>query len=294
MRRDSFWPPSLFVSGFHDCVGGCDGCINLNDPDNNGLDIPIEALQDIVGKYHATDGLSTADIWALAALTAAEVSQPSTGKILFPFEWYGRVDCVGPDTTSSKFPSPNLSTEGLLDFFDTTFDFNAEETVAIMGAHTLGVAKRENSGFEGDAGWVPQEGLLTNNYYTQVLGANWIQFFVDNSDLPGIPDRFQWKKGTGGGSGGGGGFGGMGSDVFMLDSDLAIARDFGESLDAETGEVTCTIKPSKSGCPFANTIDIAELYRNDNQQWVEDFRDAFTKMLVTGYIRGGVLRTPSV
>jgi hypothetical protein len=216
-------------------VGGCDGCINLNDPDNNGLDIPIDALEDIVDKYNDT-GLSTADIWALAALTAAEVSQPSTGKILFPFDWYGRVDCEGPDTTSHKFPSPNLSTEGLLDFFNKKFDFNEEETVAIMGAHTLGVAKHENSGFEGDAGWVPQESLLTNNYYTQVLGANWIQFFVNNSDLTDIPNRFQWKKATGGGfGGGGGGFGGMGSDVFMLDSDLAIARDFSESLNPETG-----------------------------------------------------------
>ena len=22
---------------FHDCVGGCNGCININNPDNNGL-----------------------------------------------------------------------------------------------------------------------------------------------------------------------------------------------------------------------------------------------------------------
>jgi hypothetical protein len=27
--------------GFPDCVGACDGCVDLTNPDNNGLDIPI-------------------------------------------------------------------------------------------------------------------------------------------------------------------------------------------------------------------------------------------------------------
>ena len=27
---------------FHDCVGGCDGCLNVNDPDNAGLEVRVQ------------------------------------------------------------------------------------------------------------------------------------------------------------------------------------------------------------------------------------------------------------
>ena len=49
--------------GFHDCVGGCDGCIDSG-ADNNGLDIPIYALQHIVDEANE---LSRADVWAAGA-----------------------------------------------------------------------------------------------------------------------------------------------------------------------------------------------------------------------------------
>ena len=34
------------------------------------------------------------------------------------------------------------------------FGFDADETVALMGAHTIGRALPENSGYEGQNGWV--------------------------------------------------------------------------------------------------------------------------------------------
>ena len=30
--------PAMVRLTFHDCVGGCDGCLNVNDPDNAGLE----------------------------------------------------------------------------------------------------------------------------------------------------------------------------------------------------------------------------------------------------------------
>ena len=30
--------PAMVRLTFHDCVGGCDGCLNLEDPDNAGLE----------------------------------------------------------------------------------------------------------------------------------------------------------------------------------------------------------------------------------------------------------------
>lgn len=45
------------------------------------------------------------------------------------------------------------------------FRFDADETVAIMGAHTLDRALPENSGFEGEDGWVSDELVLGKCLY---------------------------------------------------------------------------------------------------------------------------------
>eukprot|EP00121_Abeoforma_whisleri_P016164 Awhi_evm1s14843 len=37
--------PKLVRLSFHDCVGGCDGCINLNNPENNGLGPIVDTLE---------------------------------------------------------------------------------------------------------------------------------------------------------------------------------------------------------------------------------------------------------
>ena len=36
---------------------------------------------------------------------------------------------------------------GVVSYFETEFGFTANETVALMGVHTLGKASRNNSGF---------------------------------------------------------------------------------------------------------------------------------------------------
>ncbi len=40
-----FLLPMLLRQSFHDCVGGCDGCINPGNADNNGLSIPMGFLE---------------------------------------------------------------------------------------------------------------------------------------------------------------------------------------------------------------------------------------------------------
>jgi hypothetical protein len=42
--------PKYVRLGFHDCVGGCDGCVDMSDDNNRGLDIPIRELEPIVMK----------------------------------------------------------------------------------------------------------------------------------------------------------------------------------------------------------------------------------------------------
>jgi hypothetical protein len=63
----------LGIKGFHDCVGGCDGCLNLDNPNNAGLGPIIEALEELyTGNGYFAWGVSRADFWALAATVSVE------------------------------------------------------------------------------------------------------------------------------------------------------------------------------------------------------------------------------
>jgi Peroxidase len=127
---------------FHDCIGGCDGCLDMSDLKNRGLDIPINALQPIVTKY--APWLTRADVWALAGLTAAAYAQAATS-VSFPLTLVGRPNCADfPNGTAATragpgrtMPSAHLTSSQLVNFFATNFAFSADETVVIMGAHTL-------------------------------------------------------------------------------------------------------------------------------------------------------------
>jgi hypothetical protein len=144
--------PPLFVRlSFHDCVGGCDGCLDLTNPDNNGLNFAIDALNGVVDEFSDSEWLTRADIWVLAGLTAAEVTQPTNnggnnndnifGPVVpFDMQFVGRPVCIGGDTEDGpdrELPSAHLATNQVIDFFDTAFEFTPRETVAIMGSHVL-------------------------------------------------------------------------------------------------------------------------------------------------------------
>mmetsp|Transcript_13912 Transcript_13912/g.19921 ORF Transcript_13912/g.19921 Transcript_13912/m.19921 type:complete len:572 (+) Transcript_13912:114-1829(+) len=285
ISSDPSLAPKFVRMGFHDCVGGCDGCIDLNDPDNKGLDIPINALDSIVQKYtiDQTTGLTRSDIFALAALTAADVSQGTVNRVDFPFTWFGRVDCQGDATSGPQrqMPSPDLTTSGILDYFNTNFGFDEQETVALMGAHTLGSAHRSFSGFVGS--WVSNNLVLSNSYYQNLVGGsgglsdsvetmavttNWTDHLIENTD---VPTRWQWEQ----------------NDLIMLNADIALVRDFQGLIDSN-GQVSCpfvtSTSSSQAACPFASvTGKFVALYKNDELLWLNDFRDVFTAMLLNGY-----------
>jgi Peroxidase len=124
---------------FHDCVGGCDGCVDLSNPSNFGLHIPIDALEPVVQNVGAY--LTIGDVWALAGSVAARVSQKDT-YAQFPLQFVGRRQCEGGTSASKagprrQLPSPHFTTKRVLEFFSNTFGFSAEESAAILGAHSL-------------------------------------------------------------------------------------------------------------------------------------------------------------
>lgn len=143
----------------------------------------LSALEPVINEtLRANVGVSRADVLAFAALTGANVSQNEID-FLSRFTT-GRVNCetagdcdgtaeacyrTGPDQPSDH-PSPDLTTHDLTEFFRINFNFTTDQTVAIMGAHTLGDANRRNSGFNGGNGWVQNELRLDNDYYDEIVG----------------------------------------------------------------------------------------------------------------------------
>ena len=211
---------------FHDCVsGGCDGCINTLNPENGGLNSAMNSLRDLEEKYR-DQGLSRADLYVLASYVGVDMTLPggnATNNPMIPFTKYGRQNCDDSNPRRGPDPelcSPNLGTDEIVDFFREHFDFSAQETAAIMGAHTVGVLRRNILGFDGRNGWVPDNTRFDNQYYEELVGAGrdlerqiegapqWRQAVVNNTDLGTIPDRFQWE-----------GFPG-GEKVVMLNSDV--------------------------------------------------------------------------
>jgi hypothetical protein len=138
----------------------------------------------IAAVERANVGVSRADLIAFAALTAADVSQNEVDVDFLAGFRTGRENCEdttlcdgtaefcyrnGPDQ-QADFPSPDLNTHELTQYFQDNFGFTADQTVVIMGAHTLGDANLGNSGFDGGNGWVRNERTLDNEYYRQIVG----------------------------------------------------------------------------------------------------------------------------
>ena len=163
-------------------------------------------------------------------------------------------ECVESSCTETRgphrdLPGPHLDTHQLLDFFNTEFGFvEPWETVAIMGAHTIGVLARENSGFDGPNGWLGNTNRFNNGYYNNLIGgtltdfqngnfeammqaSNWQQDFIDNTAI-GTPNRWEWERPRN-----------TGGHFVMINSDIALVRDLsndgtGQSFIGADGEVS--------------------------------------------------------
>ena len=69
---------------------------------------------------------------------------PTVSPLILPFK-YGRVDAATCDD-SKVLPSINLDQQGIMKFFNSKFKLTIAETVAIMGAHTLGAVDASSAG----------------------------------------------------------------------------------------------------------------------------------------------------
>ncbi|KAJ8602172.1 hypothetical protein CTAYLR_003539 [Chrysophaeum taylorii] len=288
---------------FHDCVGGCDGCVDMSDPENAGLLTPIEALMPICENIPEGSGVTRADCWAQAALSAAESSQDRS-RFAFPLEKVGRQTCEAPNGVGGPertMPNSHAGTSELIEWFREWFGFSKREIVALMGAHTLGGAIRNNSGYNGF--WTPTWCSLNNDYYDS-LWQIWSQKLTEEPnghfqwELTSPPDAVYEHRTDSAGCP----FlnlPGRGPPIppdtdleacpplFMLNVDVAMAKDFGDKLNSHSGQVDClwVDQPDdydpREPCADARLLDFVLAYRDDNRLWVRDFQQVLTKLINT-------------
>jgi len=182
---------SLVRLSFHDCVGGCDGCINVTNPDNNGLNATASALTNFWNTYSAAHpvrvfdhNMTRADFWALAGMRAAAIATanvPSTQTVpvvvVPPINFrIGRTNCLNGFNSDEResegtFPSGISNWTAVLGIFGPGgFGFTDRQIVALLGAHALGGLVPKNSGFQGQ--WVLNPGRLDNSYYRTMTNAS--------------------------------------------------------------------------------------------------------------------------
>ena len=78
-----------------------------------------------------------------------------------------------------RLPDSMKSTDHVTEVFIDRLGFTQQETVALMGAHSIGRMQMNNSGYEGI--WDQTFSKLDSRYYTAILSFPWCRYFVDET-----------------------------------------------------------------------------------------------------------------
>lgn len=262
----------------------------MSNPDNAGLEKPVSVLEPIANAF-SDRGLTRTDIWMLAGLVATETAIPPDDRdILFDLQWIGRqtceqlddcgVDFSGNPTVCTPMRGPHVTqahatagTASIQQFFEQEFNFNPQQVTALMGAHSVGKMSRENSGFSGR--WDLSSTTFDGGYWIELVGQPPDYFLeeVNNDDMPGIPNRRQWR-----------GIVSVDSRVTMLHTDIALVRNLN---DMENGLSNCDFNGPNACSQDTPFMPHAQRYNSDNRSWLFDFRDVLNLLIDHGHKKVG-------
>jgi peroxiredoxin len=234
---------------------GPNGCLNFADPGNGGLQNVINMIEPIYQRYKTI--LSRADFWVVAAFAIVK----QAGGPDMPFQW-GRVDCVPPTTKpTGLLPNPQTGWQPVFDVFVTRMGLTVRDTVALLGAHTLGRCKPQNSGYK--FAWDGTPTQFDNQFYLDLLNGGW------NRELNTDNGTSQWNTFPAPSP--------PATPFVMLDTDMALRY-------ADPGIGACTNTTPTAICANnAATLTIVNQYASDQSAWHADFSTAYVKLTSFGY-----------
>jgi len=157
-----------------DHTGGSDGATIRFNPEagygaNAGLDKAKAWLEKV---KKGNPDITYADLYTLAGVVAIEaMNGPKVN-------WRpGRKDAVDGSkcTPDGRLPDADKgndkdTTQHVRDIF-YRMGFNDREIVALIGAHCLGRAHKENSGYDGP--WTKMPTVFTNEFFTELMNSKW-------------------------------------------------------------------------------------------------------------------------
>uniref|UniRef100_A0A7S1TMY3 Plant heme peroxidase family profile domain-containing protein n=1 Tax=Erythrolobus australicus TaxID=1077150 RepID=A0A7S1TMY3_9RHOD len=149
-------------------TGGANGSIRyeveLLHGANAGLKNALSLLEPIKAKY---PDMSYGDLFQLASIQAIKYA----GGPDIPFRM-GRKELSGPElcTPDGRLPDADKRMPHLRDIF-YRMGMTDKEIIALSGAHTLGRAHKDRSGFD-DKPWTTNPMTFDNSYYKELLANN--------------------------------------------------------------------------------------------------------------------------
>eukprot|EP00892_Ulva_mutabilis_P004287 jgi/Ulvmu1/222/UM001_0226.1 len=280
---------TLVRLSFHDCASAqCDGCIDTLDTRNNpGLEEMIAVLQPICNKF----SLGKADCWAAAGSMAVELTSFNGPDLARVPLFFGREDapsCTGftKQNPEAVFPSASVGYVPTVAYFQDNFNFTVNETVAILGAHSLGLASPKGSGFDG--AWTIAPNTLDNTFFSDMAKG---QLGWEPQLLPPPVSLYQWTSVTG--------------QQLMLNSDMCLLLDIFNETSGGTspkpGVGLGGVAPGTAtqplctydACDDSPTAAMVRTYAADNTRFMADFTAVWIKMVLKGYDVCEVSAVPS-